>query len=62
MITTTQKLQILESLSYLDQAQSDKVLSFINSLLKSPKEDVKYKRWKSEAMKEIRKALQTRTL
>jgi hypothetical protein len=58
MITTTQKLQILESLGYLDQAQSDKVLTYIRTLLSAPKEDAKYKRWKNEAMKEIRKALQ----
>jgi hypothetical protein len=57
MITTTQKLQILESLSYLDQAQSDKVLTYIKTLLSSPKDDVRYNRWKSEAMKEIRMAL-----
>jgi hypothetical protein len=57
MITTTQKLQIMESLGHLDQTQSDKVLMYIRSLLSSPKEDVKYKRWKNEAMKEIRLAL-----
>jgi hypothetical protein len=57
MITTTQKLQIMESLGHLDQAQSDKVLAYIRTLMNSPREDVKYKRWKSEAMKEIRMAL-----
>lgn len=58
MITVTQKLQILESLSYLDQTQSDKVLTYIKSLLNSPKDDMRYKRWKNEGMKEIRMALQ----
>jgi hypothetical protein len=57
MTTTDQKHQILESLDYLNQAQADKVLGYIHGLLSSTHEQARYKRQKTEAMKEIRQAL-----
>lgn len=58
MSNTTQKLSILESLNALDQAQADKVLSYIKNLLNtSSEEEMRYQRFKREAMKEIRQAI-----
>ena len=57
MTTINQKHQILESLDYLDQAQADKVLGYIQGLLSASREHARYKRLKTEAMKEIRQAL-----
>ncbi|HRJ29325.1 MAG TPA: hypothetical protein PLV21_00545 [Cyclobacteriaceae bacterium] len=59
MTTATQKLQILESLDALDQSQSEKVLAYIKNMLVASKDESQYKRFKREAMKEIRKALKT---
>jgi len=59
MTTVTKKLQILESLDALDQTQSEKVLAYIKSMLAPPQDESQYKRFKREAMKEIRKALKT---
>jgi tellurite resistance protein len=59
MTTVTKKLQILESLDALDQTQSEKVLAYIKSMLAPPQDERHYKRFKREAMKEIRKALKT---
>jgi tellurite resistance protein len=56
MNSVTKKLQILESLSALDQSQTEKVLAYIKDML-SPKTEGEYKRNKREAMKEIRQAL-----
>jgi hypothetical protein len=59
MSSATQKLQILESLSTLDAAQTEKVLSYIRSLAAMPREEERYRQYKRRAMKEIRKALRT---
>ncbi|MFN3840637.1 MAG: hypothetical protein ACK4RF_08010 [Cyclobacteriaceae bacterium] len=59
MTTATQKLQILESLNALDQSQTEKVLAYINSMLVASRDESKYRRFKREAMKEIRQALKT---
>lgn len=59
MTTATQKLQILESLSALDHYQTEKVLAYIKNMLVSSRDESKYKRFKREAMKEIRQALKT---
>ena len=56
MNSVTKKLQILESLSALDQTQTEKVLAYIKDML-SLKAEGEYKRNKREAMKEIRQAL-----
>ena len=56
MNSVTKKLQILESLSALDQSQTEKVLAYIKDML-SLKNEGEYKRNKREAMKEIRQAL-----
>lgn len=56
MNSVTKKLQILESLNALDQAQTEKVLAYIKDMLTTTS-DVHYKRNKREAMKEIRQAL-----
>jgi hypothetical protein len=59
MTTATQKLRILESLNALDQSQSERVLAYIKNLLASSKDESQYRRFKRDAMKEIRKALKT---
>ncbi len=59
MITVTQKLRIMESLDALNQTQSEKVLAYIRSMVNNQREEDQYKRFKREAMKEIRKALKT---
>jgi tellurite resistance protein len=56
MNSVTKKLQILESLNDLDQAQTEKVLAYIKDMLTTTS-DARYKRNKREAMKEIRQAL-----
>lgn len=56
MNSVTRKLQILESLSAMDQTQTEKVLAYIKDML-TPKNEGEYKRNKREAMKEIRQAL-----
>ena len=56
MNSVTKKLQILESLSAMDQTQTGKVLAYIKDML-TPKNEGEYKRNKREAMKEIRQAL-----
>jgi hypothetical protein len=59
MANVTQKLRILESLDALDQTQSEKVLAYIRSMLNTQRDEEHYKRFKREAMKEIRQALKT---
>lgn len=59
MTTATQKLQILESLNALDQSQTEKVLAYIKNMLVTSRDEMQYKRFKREAMKEIRQALKT---
>ena len=56
MNTTTNKIQILENLDYLNQNQAADVLNYIQNLVKSRDED-SYKNLKREALKEIRQAL-----
>ena len=56
MNTTTNKIQILENLDYLNQNQAADVLKYIQNLVKSRDED-SYKNLKREALKEIRQAL-----
>ena len=57
MTVTHQKLEILESLGSLDQVQTEEVLNYIKGLLQTPKAEADYNRFKREAMKEIRQAL-----
>ena len=57
MTTFNQKHQILASLETLDQGQTEKVLEYIQSLLLTPKKEADYKRFKKEAIGEIRQAL-----
>jgi tellurite resistance protein len=59
MVSATQKLQILESLNALDATQTEKVLSYIRSLTGTTRDEMRYRQYKREAMKEIRKALRT---
>lgn len=59
MTTATQKLKILESLSSLDQSQTEKVLAYIKNMEVSSRDESQYRRFKREAMKEIRQALKT---
>lgn len=59
MTSATQKLRILESLDALDQSQSERVLAYIRNLLAASQDENQYKRFKREALKEIRKALKT---
>lgn len=59
MSTVHQKIRIVESLDSLDQSQADKVLEYIKKLLYTPREEMIYQRFKYEALKEIRKALDT---
>jgi len=48
----------MESLNSLDQAQADKVLDYIKTLLYAPvRDEANYKSFKKEALKEIRQAL-----
>jgi tellurite resistance protein len=56
MTSATQKLQILESLNALDQYQANQVLAFINGIMNNT-EEAQYKRFKREAMREIRQAI-----
>ena len=57
MTTIHQKNQILESLDSMDKAQMEKVMIYIQGLLKYPKQENPYHRFKSQAIKEIQKAL-----
>jgi hypothetical protein len=57
MTTTLKKLQILESLSSLDQRQAEKVLDYINRLTEISKDDIRYQNMKRKAMQEIGQAI-----
>lgn len=57
MTTTNQKQEILQSLSNLDAAQSEKVLTYIRGLLSGHRNEVHYQMLKRQAMKEIGQAL-----
>jgi hypothetical protein len=56
MTNTTKKNQILENLDSLNQNQADDVLKYIKNLVTS-RDEVSYKNFKREALKEIRQAL-----
>jgi len=58
MTSTNQKLQILEKLDSLDAKQADTVLEYIKGLLQVSKDDASYRKFKQEALREIRTALQ----
>lgn len=59
MTTINQKHQIMESLDSLDEAQTEKVLAYIQGLTFRSREDAGYQKLKRQAMKEIRQALGT---
>ena len=61
MTPINQKHQILESLDSLDSTQAEKVLEFIKGLLYKTHDDASKKKFKQEAMKEIRSALGKRS-
>jgi hypothetical protein len=44
----------------LDQAQMEKVLKYVKSMLEKPVSETAYERFKRDAMKEIRQALEKR--
>jgi len=57
MTSFHQRHQILESLNSLDSTQTEKVLEYIKGLMYTGQDEASYKRFKREAMKEIRSAL-----
>jgi len=57
MTTIHQKHEILESLDSLDQNQTEKVLQYIKGMLITTQDEATYKKFKREALKEIRQAL-----
>ena len=57
MTSFNQKHQILESLDSLNQGETEKVLEYIQVLLSTHQHDADYKKFKREALKEIRQAL-----
>jgi hypothetical protein len=57
MTNTNQRNQILETLDELDQQQTEKVLAFMKSFLQQDPHKIQYKRFKREAMREIRQAI-----
>lgn len=57
MITTNQRNQILETLNVLDQEQTEKVLAYMKGILYGETSKDVYKRFKREAMRDIRQAL-----
>lgn len=59
MTSVSQKLQVLESLSVLDAAQTEEVLRYIRNLVAASHNDMRYKNYKRQAMKQIRRALRT---
>jgi hypothetical protein len=58
MTSATQKLQILESLNALDQGQANEVLAYIKNMLNASGQS-QYRKFKREAMKEIRQAIKS---
>jgi hypothetical protein len=57
MTINYQRLQLMESISSLDPGQAEKVLEYIKHLSYKTVDDVSYRRFKRQAMKEIRTAL-----
>ena len=60
MITIHQKHQIIDSLNSMNQAQMEKVLQYVKSVINTGKEASSYEHFKQNALIEIRKALETR--
>jgi hypothetical protein len=54
---TYDRLRILESVSNLDPGQAEKVLEYIKGLSRESAEEASYKRFKHQAMQQIRMAL-----
>ena len=61
MTSFHQRHEILDSLESLDSTQTEKVLEFIKGLMHKTPDEASYKRFKQEAMKEIRSALGKRS-
>ena len=61
MTPINQRHQILEKLDSLDSSQAEKVLEFIKGLLYKTPDEASKKKFKQEAMKEIRSALGQRS-
>jgi hypothetical protein len=57
MTSRNQRHQILESLAFLDQVETEKVLNYIRGLKRGSDSDATYQRIKREAMVQIRQAL-----
>ncbi|WP_276368519.1 hypothetical protein [Chryseolinea sp. H1M3-3] len=57
MTSINQRHQILESLDYLDQGQTEKVLAYIQTLMHTHKDEISHQKLKREALREIRLAL-----
>lgn len=57
MTTANQRNQILETLNVLDQEQAEKVLAYMKNILYSDTDHAVYRKFKREAMRDIRKAL-----
>lgn len=57
MTMTYDRLRILESVSNLDAGQAEKVLEYIKGLSRESADEASYKRFKLQAMQEIRMAL-----
>ena len=55
---TIQKHLIVESLNAMDQSQMEKVLNYVQSILQKPVNETAYDRFKRNALREIRQALQ----
>jgi hypothetical protein len=57
-MTKIHKHQILESLNSMDQTQMEKVLNYVRSIAQQSSAETAYERFKKNAMKEIRQALE----
>jgi hypothetical protein len=57
-MTKIHKHQILESLNSMDQAQMERVLNYVRSIAHQSSAETAYERFKKNAMKEIRQALE----
>jgi tRNA nucleotidyltransferase/poly(A) polymerase len=64
MTMNHQKHEILKSLGSLDASQAEKVLTYINALITGTpnQNELRYLKFKREAMKEISQALRGRQL
>lgn len=59
MITKTKRNEILDQIEGLDQRQADEVLTYIKKILYGPQNDFGYETFKTNALKEIQKALKS---